>query len=207
MVRLLAYFFVYVRLFSWYPFTQELSLSETGVIGSAAIPVLGTWWSGVQGQPQLHRKLMSTNPPKWTNPLWWLVFCHLATCQGHLGRGNFNWEKCPISLACGQACEMFSWLMIAVRGASLLWSVPTLEMWSWVAEESKVNKPQRTSKQTVLFRGLCFDSCLLSCLGFPRWHTETSESNQPLLLWAAFGHVFITTIESKVGHKEPYPLT
>ena len=147
MVRLLAYFFVYVRLFSWYPFTQELSLSETGVIGSAAIPVLGTWWSGVQGQPQLHSKLMSTNPPKWTNPLWWLVFCHLATCQGHLGRGNFNWEKCPISLACGQACEMFSWLMIAVRGASLLWSVPTLEMWSWVAEESKVNKPQRTSKQ------------------------------------------------------------
>lgn len=53
-----------------------------------------------------------------------LFFYQLNTSEGHVGRGDLNWENVSIRLPCRQVCGIFSWLTFVMEGSSSLWVVP-----------------------------------------------------------------------------------
>lgn len=60
--------------------------------------------------------------------LCWLVLRQPDT----FGKGELSWEIVPTRLVCGQACGMFSWLMIYVGGLIPLWAASPQVLLSWI---------------------------------------------------------------------------
>lgn len=92
----------------------------------------------------------------------WFILLYIVTLtltRLILGRGNFNWETIPIELSRKYACGTFSWLMIDMGEAVLLWMVSSLGRWLWLGSKPRLTKPSGTSHWTSLVHSFSFTPC------------------------------------------------